>query len=128
MAIVSFSPLSDRASGLSVLLAPVQAFVALFMPRRPAPTRAKTAASPSLGCRAPSLFWHPESKPAANDQIANAYSDVPVHRLKIVRHFEPGVSRACSGRLVISGRLSDVCAELDRMADPQLPASIKGRR
>ncbi|WP_293601982.1 MULTISPECIES: hypothetical protein [unclassified Polaromonas] len=37
-------------------------------------------------------------------------------RLKIVREFEAGVSPSCAGRMVISGRMADVCAELDRMA------------
>lgn len=37
-------------------------------------------------------------------------------RLKIVRELEAGVSPCCAGRMVISGRMADVCAELDRMA------------
>ena len=36
--------------------------------------------------------------------------------LKILREFEPGKSRSSTGRLVISGRMVDVCAALDRMA------------
>ena len=36
-------------------------------------------------------------------------------RLKIVRRFEPGVGASLAGRMVISGRMADVCAELDRM-------------
>jgi len=37
-------------------------------------------------------------------------------RLKVVREFEAGISPSCAGRMVISGRMADVCAELDRMA------------
>jgi len=37
-------------------------------------------------------------------------------RLRIVREFDANVSPACAGRMVISGRMADVCAELDRMA------------
>ena len=33
-----------------------------------------------------------------------------------VRVLEPSASRAVAGRMVISGRLEDVCAELDRLA------------
>ncbi|MDI1342348.1 hypothetical protein [Polaromonas sp.] len=40
-------------------------------------------------------------------------------RLKIVREFEAGVSPSCAGRMVISGRMADVCAELDRMAQKE---------
>lgn len=36
--------------------------------------------------------------------------------LKILREFEPGKCRSSTGRLVISGRMADVCAALDRMA------------
>ena len=37
-------------------------------------------------------------------------------RLKVVREFEAGINPSCAGRMVISGRMADVCAELDRMA------------
>jgi hypothetical protein len=33
-----------------------------------------------------------------------------------VRVVEPSAPRAVAGRMVISGRLADVCAELDRLA------------
>jgi hypothetical protein len=36
-------------------------------------------------------------------------------RIKVVREFESGVSPAFAGRMVISGRMADVCAELERM-------------
>ncbi|MGV3571482.1 MAG: hypothetical protein ACO1PB_12850 [Ramlibacter sp.] len=36
--------------------------------------------------------------------------------LRVVRVLDPSASRAVAGRMVISGRLADVCAELDRMA------------
>jgi hypothetical protein len=37
-------------------------------------------------------------------------------RLKIIREFDAGVHPASAGRMVISGRMADVCAELERMA------------
>ena len=40
-------------------------------------------------------------------------------RLRVLREFEPGASPACAGRMVISGRMADVCAELDRMTKAQ---------
>jgi hypothetical protein len=36
--------------------------------------------------------------------------------LRVVRVLEPAASRSSAGRMVISGRLADVCAELDRLA------------
>ena len=40
-----------------------------------------------------------------------------VHRpLRVFRFVEdPGQARSCAGRMVISGRMADVCAELDRL-------------
>jgi hypothetical protein len=36
--------------------------------------------------------------------------------LRVVRVMDPAGARSTAGRMVISGRLSDVCAELDRLA------------
>jgi hypothetical protein len=40
----------------------------------------------------------------------------PLKPLRVVRVLEPSASRAVAGRMVISGRMADVCAELDRLA------------
>lgn len=40
----------------------------------------------------------------------------PAPALRVLRVFEPHQSRAAAGRMVISGRMADVCAELDRLA------------
>lgn len=39
----------------------------------------------------------------------------PAQRLRILRINETGQSAECAGRMVISGRMADVCAELDRL-------------
>lgn len=36
--------------------------------------------------------------------------------LRVLRVVETGVHADCSGRMVISGRMADVCAELERLA------------
>lgn len=36
--------------------------------------------------------------------------------LRVVHVVESGQARSCVGRMVISGRMADVCAELDRLA------------
>ena len=36
--------------------------------------------------------------------------------LRVVRVMEPAAGRSTAGRMVISGRMADVCAELDRLA------------
>ena len=120
MGIASFS----RSPLLSVLLAPLQALAALWVPAQPAVS--VTPSSPVPAFR----------RLAANDSSATkivagsaqtARSAAPKHcpnvtrtgaprRLKVVREFEAGISPSCAGRMVISGRMADVCAEQERMA------------
>lgn len=40
----------------------------------------------------------------------------PAPALRVLRVLEPHQPRAAAGRMVISGRMADVCAELDRLA------------
>jgi hypothetical protein len=49
---------------------------------------------------------------------ARATAPIHAHRkpLRVVRVLEAGQTRASVGRMVISGRMADVCAELDRLA------------
>ena len=36
--------------------------------------------------------------------------------LRVIRESDSAIGAECAGRMVISGRMADVCAELDRMA------------
>lgn len=132
MGITSFS----RSPVLTVLLAPLQALAALFMP-------ASTASSPSsthpvsprrtvprhpLNQAIPSNTGFALKAAALNNRSARADGHKPCQtvvratsprRLKVVREFEAGISPSCAGRMVISGRMADVCAELDRMAQKE---------
>lgn len=47
---------------------------------------------------------------------ARVYPAIVIRRLKIVREFEQGSNPLCAGRMRMSGRMADVCAELERMA------------
>jgi hypothetical protein len=77
---------------LGNLFASLQALVAAFVPR-PAPV-------PCVAVRMPA------QRPAA-----------PAAKpLRVLRVVEPAAPRTIAGRMVISGRLADVCAELDRLA------------
>jgi hypothetical protein len=118
MGIVSFS----HSSILGMLLAPVQALAAWFVPvqdrsgRFSAPARAQRASGQlalpfaSSGSAAP-------HEPASLARAGKAAPKRPTpSRLRIVREFDSNVSPACAGRMVISGRMADVCAELERMA------------
>jgi len=120
MGIASFS----RSPLLSVLLAPLQALATMWVPAQPA------AAAPSCS-PAPAFKRFAANDSSATKSIAGgarhpwaaspkscqvmAKSGAP-RRLKVVREFEAGISPSCAGRMVISGRMADVCAELDRMA------------
>lgn len=55
---------------------------------------------------------------AANDQLTRATgrNSIVSMPLRIVRVVETGQASASVGRMVISGSMADVCAELDRLA------------
>lgn len=123
MGIFSFSETPAR-SGLT---AAVQAVAAWWLPaqntlnqycaaagHRPAPGQ---LALP-FGSASPSMRLHLVSAKAG--KTGSRIS--PSHRLKVVREFDSAISPACTGRMVLSGRMADVCAELDRMAQRETAA------
>lgn len=82
-----------------------------------------------LGTHHSSDKWAPSASPQAGSMIAPTLiarcatpKRVDTHKLalrqplRVVRVLEAGQPRACVGRMVISGRMADVCAELDRLA------------
>ncbi|MDD5478113.1 hypothetical protein [Rhodoferax sp.] len=75
-------------------------------PRMPVPT-----APNSTRCRQPVL--HPVFIHQAITPPAPLRSHQP---LRVVRVMEAGQRASLAGRMVISGRMADVCAELDRLA------------
>jgi len=54
--------------------------------------------------------------PAAQALPAHPATGHGLKPLRVVRVLEPSAPRSTAGRMVISGRLADVCAELDRLA------------
>lgn len=131
MGIVSFS----HSSMLSVLLAPVHALAAWFVPAQNASGRSSGQFTPPAAAqRANQLvlpfasnhsqrthtaatLHQPAMPPVAGTPKSMPALKKPVpSRLRVVREFDSNVGPACAGRMVISGRMADVCAELDRMA------------
>ena len=55
---------------------------------------------------------------AINPLVTRASPDITAFKkpLRVVRVVEAGQARTSVGRMVISGRMADVCAELDRLA------------
>ena len=116
MGITSLSPHFSRMPMLSILLAPFQALIALFVPAQSASASARPCGHQPLQYpeARPRLHGHAEKFVFRHRPASGKRS--PPARLRIVRAFEPGVGPSCAGRMVISGRMADVCAELDRMA------------
>ena len=115
MEAATFSPQFGRTSALSGLLSPIQALLSLFVPTPAASSPTCPAVSPIVAFRVTAYSCNMVNSTRINSaQPIAAVS--PVQRLKIVRQFEPGANRSCAGRLFISGRMADVCAELERMA------------
>ena len=62
-----------------------------------------------------------KAQPASNEAVfaapvrpdSTAFRAAP---LRVVRESDSALGAECAGRMVISGRMADVCAELDRMA------------
>ncbi len=121
MGIVGFLPQFSRAAALSGLPSPFQTFLALFMPSAPASQaiRSPSARSVPLSIAARLIHRGPDAVNCCDSALAlpiRAESrQVQPSRLKVVRQFEPGIAASLAGRMVISGRMADVCAELDRM-------------
>ena len=44
--------------------------------------------------------------------------------LRVVRLAEDGVRSDCAGRMVMSGRMADICAELDRLAEREARQTV----
>ena len=113
MGIASFSPSRFGSPGLSMVVTPVQALVAFFMP-----VQTLQAIHRPVIQRPVQQLANAQSINTAALALA-ATSARPISRLKVMREFEPGMGRSQSGRMVISGRMADVCAELDRIAQKE---------
>jgi len=85
------------------LFAALQALIDWFA-HSPAPTPAQPAREPVRPQQPARVTRRPMSVPR------------PPKALRVVRVLEPAAPRSTAGRMVISGRLADVCAELDRLA------------
>ena len=129
MGIAVFSRSPALSPLLSLLLSPLQALAALLRPAPPAPSlpafvaasrRQATQELPvPLKTTVASVRHAATAGHKPCQTVAKATSP---RRLRIVREFEAGVSPSCAGRMVISGRMADVCAELDRMAQREATA------
>jgi hypothetical protein len=89
---------------------PLFAFNALFTPLQ---RFARFVARRCAGSAAPAVPLRESA--ALPEPVAAAPMSVP-RRLRVVRVIESSHAAATAGRMVISGRMADVCAELERLA------------
>jgi hypothetical protein len=114
---------------LSLLIAPLQAVVLFFAPhasslKQPGarqPTRSLHTAhgmpqstSPHAGSVSAARVTYPQ-----RNTIVTAK---PIHRVRVVRNVDSTLPADRAGRMVVSGRFADVCAELDRLIALQIRA------
>lgn len=96
------------------VLAPLQGLWRWLMPATPQ----SRPAHPGMEQRARDVATHSIANTSRYPRVALQSSAKTSARrpLRIVRILEAGQAPAQVGRMVISGRMADVCAELDRLA------------
>jgi hypothetical protein len=94
------------------LLWPVQSMVDFFSP--PVPAKAHSEHTHAQSMAIPTSTIHISRKPASPVLVGRHTASAVTHRAPRVDH-TVRTRRTGDGRLVISGRMSDVCAELDRL-------------
>ncbi|WP_395011886.1 hypothetical protein [Undibacterium sp.] len=114
---------------LSLLIAPLQSIVLFFAPhavgtkplgmrsfvRSPVPSTAPSAAphaAPGSAVLRTSRITYPSTMPHISAK--------PIHRVRVVRNIDTALPADRAGRMVVSGRFADVCAELDRLASMEM--------
>ncbi len=78
-------------------------------------TRTPSQALPKREAVRPHPAWAVRSAPCAMPSHSKAQPAKRQPSLRVVHVHESGQSNAGAGRMVISGRMADVCAELDRL-------------
>lgn len=100
------------------LLAPLSAWVERFASRRMVHAAAENHRHPALPPLPNGAAMVRTYPPCAND-ACNPPAGVVRRRtpaLRVVQVVEGTQAPHCAGRMVISGRMADVCAELDRLS------------
>lgn len=93
----------------------------LLRPRRAAPANEPAYVTPPP-IRIPSVIpvrqaMRPVRAATARTAGAHVSRRAPCSPLRVVRIVETGQASALAGRILMSGRMADVCAELDRMVE-----------
>jgi len=92
-------------------LAPLRQLLAWLLPSTHQRTASYATPRPVERRIAPDLIV-----PGVDSMRARSQNSCKSKPLRVVRVLESGQPRSDVGRMVISGRMADVCAELDRLA------------
>ncbi|MCY7371291.1 MAG: hypothetical protein LH479_10595 [Polaromonas sp.] len=120
MGIVNFSHRSFLASLAAPLVSPAQSLIRWFrLSAEASCTGAYRGAKAELHL-APQRVRSVERRPSAFNvqdpaRITAAPQAALANRVTVVREADRSVRRGVAGRMVISGRMADVCDELERM-------------
>jgi hypothetical protein len=93
-----------------VLVAPLRGLVRWLTSTRSPAIRPSVVSIQSMSATAPELIA--ARAISTRVECQNVLAKKP---LRVVRVLEAGQAQSCVGRMVISGRMADVCAELDRL-------------
>jgi hypothetical protein len=120
---------------LKLLIAPLQAVVLFFAPHagahklhsppKPSNTRLPAHATAAVpGHPQSQIGTGPAPKAAAlratNPRHPSTVATQPIHRVRVVRNVDSSLPPDRAGRMSVSGRFADVCAELDRLVAIEL--------
>jgi hypothetical protein len=87
-----------------------------------APSAARSTVPVLQAARKPVTPLRPATRPTGK-AVAQAHGPTPARDrtsrspLRIIRVIESGQAPTLTGRMIMSGRMADVCAELDRMVE-----------
>jgi hypothetical protein len=124
MQVVNFSHFSSRLSYLTPLLSPINMLAAWLAKPASACPLVPPANAPLAHQRLTLPFSRARNshrnrttgRVSSFNSAAFEPDEPEKARLRIVREHDAAVGSACAGRMTISGRMADVCAELERMA------------
>ncbi|MGI4777405.1 MAG: hypothetical protein ACRYGA_04710 [Janthinobacterium lividum] len=102
------------------LLAPLQSLACRWMPKRSAATADRSAGLRYVAVRPACTIRDAASEIVGNARTATVATVTPskaaARPLRVVRTVDSQCAGRRTGQVVLSGRLVDVCAELDRLA------------
>jgi hypothetical protein len=112
IALFTISSLLAPLQGLVGRLLPADLLPAAHIPRRPSRLVTQPRSTTLRAVKTPA-YQAGQIRSFPGKMGPRSHRTLP---LRVVRSVDSGIPAGSTGRMVISGRMSDVCAELDRLA------------